>query len=192
MKSFMSDEERKCEALSNLEEIKDRWDCAKKASAEVKYVEELIFRDFVQHIKSLDTVWNYRLSIIKEAVSEADKTRKKERKNISIIETYIKEEFFKDYNEDIKISKIAYGGYEDYYFIIYFKIHGNVHAIQIPNRHAINYTNVSWAHFGKFVFCSCPSDNYTKVLFEDWSEEGLTYKIKEYIENEFGTSTIKV
>ena len=105
---------------------------------------------------------------------------------------HIKEDFFKDHAENIKIDKIVHGGYEDYYFVIYFKIYGNVHAIQIPNRQAISCSNVSWAHFGKFVFCSCPSDNYTKVLFEDWSEKGLANKIKEYLENEYGTSTIKV
>ena len=129
---YKSDEEREYEALSNLKGIQVRWERAKKATTDVKYVEELIFRDFVNHIRSLDTMWNYRLSIVKEAVSEASKTKKKERKNVSIIETYIKEDFFKDHAENIKIDKIVHGGYEDYYFVIYFKIYGNVHAIQIP------------------------------------------------------------
>jgi hypothetical protein len=155
-------------------------------------MENLIYRDFITHIKNLETIWNYRLSIIEEAASEADKTKKKERKNISVIEAYLKEDFLKTYADNIKITKIVHGGYEDYYYMIYFNIYGRLHAINIPNRRAVNTENASYAHYGKFVFYECPSDSYTKVLFENWSEKGLAYKIKEYIENEFGTSTIKV
>ena len=195
MMSYMickSDEEREYEALSNLKEVKDRWDSAKKSAAEAKYIENLIHKDFISHIRNLETIWNYRLSIIKDAVAEADKTKKKERKNVSIIEAYLKEDFIEEYTGDVKITKIVNGGYEDYYYMIYFNIYGLTYAIQIPNRHAINMDNASYAHYGKFVFCVCPSDSYIKVLFEEWSEKGLANKIKEYLENEFGTSTIKV
>ncbi len=196
MWNFNNWEDADNEDIAKVEEIttiKSRWNRAKEDLKDAQYLERLISLDYLKTIKSFRTIWDYRLASIEKAVSEVNNKKKKERENISYVEKSIKEDFFKDYPElDIKINNIITCGYEAYARQFCFKIYSEEYILQIPNRKLITLENLCHTHEGKFVFLKKTSQCSTKVLFEDWTTDGLAKKIKEYLNEEYGTSTIKV
>ena len=167
----------------NIELIESRWNKAKQDLEEAKYLERLIFRDYVQTIKSYKTIWDYRIPMIRQAQTEIDKKKKKERENISYIEYEIKETFFKDKDYfSIKIHSIISGGVEGYYWSLCFNINEEEYIIQIPSREMLDINNIHSAHEGKFVFLKRTSSCSIAVLFDSWTEEEFAEKIKKYFE----------
>lgn len=176
----------------NIELIESRWNKAKQDLEEAKYLEKLIFRDYVQTIKSYKTIWDYRIPMIRQAQTEIDKKKKKERENISYIEYEIKETFFKDKdNFSIKIHSIISGGVEGYYWSLCFNINEEEYIIQIPSREMLDINNIHSAHEGKFVFLKRTSSCSIAVLFDSWTEEEFAEKIKKYFETKEETTKEK-
>jgi hypothetical protein len=179
--------------VEKIANIKSRWKRAKDDVKDAQYIERLIAQDYIKTIRSFKTIWDYRLPSLEKAISEVNNKKKKERENISYVEKSIKDDFFNDFPElEIKIKQIITCGYEACARQLCFDIYGVTHIIQIPNRGSLTFENLSHAHEGRFVFLKQTSQHCTKVLLEDWTVEGLAEKIKEYINEEFGTSTIKV
>ena len=178
--------------VEKIGKVKARLSNARAAVEDAKYVEQLIFSDYIRTIKSHKTTWDYRVPTIKAAREEIGKTKKKERANLSYVESSIKEDFFKEFDFDIKIHEIMQGGYEGYYWNLTFNIKDAEYTIQIPSRSELTVDNVKYAHEGRFVFLKRTSACCTTVLFEDWTEEGLAIKIKEYFKNENTTSTVEM
>lgn len=178
--------------LEKITKIKTRLSNARAAVEDAKYVEQLIFSDYVRTIKSHKTTWDYRVPTIKAAQQEVGKTKKKERANLSYVESAVKEDFFNELDFGIKIHEILSGGFEGYYWNLAFNIDKTEYIIQIPSRSELTLDNIKYAHEGRFVFLKRTSSCCTTVLFEDWTEEGLAIKIKEYFNNENTTSTVKM
>jgi hypothetical protein len=171
--------------IINIEKINARWAEAKKNLEDAQYLERLIFTDYVNSIRSFKTTWDYRITAIENARSEIGKTKKKERENLSYIEKSIKEDFFESENWiEPKITEIISGGYESYYWLIYFKICDIEYGIQIPVKAALTTKNIEYAHKGKFVFLKKESSSCTRVLCDDWTESGLSKQIEEYFRKE--------
>ena len=189
----MFNEERRenLNKIDNINRTKERWRRAKKDLEDAKYIEELIFHDYVRAVRSFSTTWDYRIPMIKHAQEEIGKKKKKERENLSYIEHMIKDDFFKDQDCAITVTQIISGGYEGYYWDFHFSIFGVEHILQIPSRNNITALNIESAHEGKFVFLKCKSSCCSSVLFDDWTEAGLAEKIKEYINTEFGNTIIQ-
>lgn len=176
---------------SSIEPIKRRWLQAKASLEDAKYIEQLIFSDYIRTIRSFKTTWDYCIPMIELAVQEVDKKKKKERENISFIEHKIKETFFEDEKRfDIKINKIISGGYESYHWQMYFVINNIEYAIQIPSREKLTTNNFIFAQEGKFAFIKRISPSCTCVQFTDWSEEGLAKKIKDYFSTELNVNEV--
>jgi hypothetical protein len=174
------------ETALNIEKLKARWKQAKAAVEDAKYLEKLIFCDYVKTIRSFKSTWDYRIPMIKAAQSETDKKKKSERKNLSYIESAIKEAFFETEDRfEIKIHEIMSGGFEGYYWDLHFKVSTDEFIIQIPSREALSVTNIEYAHEGKFVFLKRTSSCCTSVQFDNWTEEGFAEKIKEYFDEYF-------
>lgn len=163
--------------------IRDRWVKAKHDLEDAQYIEQLVFHDFVRSVQNSKTVWDYCIPMIKSARDEIGKKKKSERSNLSFIEGKVKDTFFKD-NENIKIKihKIIQGGYEGYYWDLYFNIGKEEYFISIPYREMIDSTNITYAHEGKFAFHHRTSECSSRLEFMDWSEEEFTKKCKEYFD----------
>lgn len=165
---------------------RDRWVKAKNDLEDAKYLERLIFCDYVRTVRNAKTVWDYRIPMIKAARDEIGKTKKKERENLSYIEHEVKNAFFKDNdNIKIKIHNIITGGYEGYYYELFFKVNKEEYAVQIPHRDQLTTENISYAYDGKFAFLHRTSECSTSVEFMEYSEEEFAKKCREYFEKVF-------
>ena len=163
--------------------VESRWKQAKERLEEAKYLEKLIFSDYINTIRSSKTIWDYYRPTIEKAREEIDKKKKKERENISFLERAIKATFFKNIDCNIRISRIVSGGYEGYYWDLAFSVRDVEYIIQIPMRQALTVNNFEYAHKGKFVFLERTSSCSTHVLFDDWAESGLAEKIEKYFDS---------
>lgn len=166
-----------------IQATKDRWVKAKQDLEDAKYLEHLISMDFVRTIKSTLTAWDYRVPMIKLAQNETDKKKKKERENLSYIEHQIKEDFFKDEDRfNIKIHNIVSGGFEGYYWQLYFNVNKEEYVISIPHRENLTVKNIEYAYEGKFAFLHRTSECSWLIEFTDYTEEGMAKKLKEYFD----------
>ena len=178
----------------NIELTKSRWLKAKHDLDEAKYIEQLVFSDYVRTIRQNLTTWDYRIPMIKAAQSEFDKKKKKERTNLTYIENSIKEDFFSDFTDRdkaLKLTAILSGGYESYYWSLQFTLYGAEYYIQIPAREQLTTKNIEYANEGKFVFLKRESSCCVAVKASAWTAEDLAKKIKEYINgHETDTATL--
>lgn len=180
---FMNWDEVNNEDIAKAEEIsniKSRWNRAKQDVKDAQYIERLIALDYLKTIKSFKTIWDYRIASIEKACTEVNNKKKKERENISYVESSIKEDFFEGLPVDIKIHQIISCGYEAYARQLCFNIYDEEYILQIPNRSLLSLDNLVHTHEGKFVLLKRTAAHVTKVLFDDWTVEGLANKIKEY------------
>ena len=165
---------------------------ARDAVEEAKYIEKLVFSDYVRIIRAAPSSWDYCTAYIKKAREQLNKTKKKEREDLSFVEHKVKESFFSELDFDIRIHEIIAGGATDYYWMFHFNIQDNEYIIQVPSRNLLTTENFLSAHEGKFVFLKKDSSVSISVLFDDWTEEGLAKKIKEYFNNEDRSDTAKM
>jgi hypothetical protein len=180
-----------CNSAIAINNVKSRWVKARSDLEDAKYLESLIFRDFVGTVKKAKTVWDYRIPMLKAAQSEIGKKTKKERENLSYIESQIKDTFFKDENRfKVKIHNIVSGGYEGYYWQVHFKINKDNFIIQIPNRDALDITNFNYAYEGKFVFYKSEGNCTIAVQCDDWTEEGFAKCLKKYFYGYFSDKAV--
>lgn len=173
-------ENPQCDPVANLELVRARWLKAQHNLEEAKYLEKLIFNDYVRTIKNTKTAWDYHIPIIRKARLEIGKKKKKEKENLLYIERELKNTFFEDFDEEIKISEIIGGGFDCYYWAFTFMLNGVEYTIQVPARDVLNAENIKYNHEGKFVFIKRIDSCCTEVLFEAWTEKLLAEKIKEY------------
>ena len=114
---------------------------------------------------------DYIENVFQEAPSQIGKKKKKEREQLSILEEFLREDFF-DGNTGFKITKIISGGYEGYYW--------NVEIIIMPNMNNINTKNFEHAYDGMFVF-GVKEDKYAWVVNEkSYKIEDIAKYIREY------------
>ena len=83
---------------------------ARDAVEEAKYIEKLIFSDYVRIIRAAPSSWDYCTDYIKKAKEQLSETKKKKREDLSFIEHKIKESFFNELDFDIEINDIIAGG----------------------------------------------------------------------------------
>lgn len=177
-----------CEDIENssyaIEKIKLRLDQAREATKDAQYIENLVLLDYVRTLKTSKTTWDYRIALIEKAQKEIDKKYKKERTNLSYIEQAVKDEFFFDFDFKLKIKEILCGGYEGYYWQLYFEFKGETYVLQIPSRDKLTVKNLTWAQEGKFVLFKQSAAHCITALFSDWTVNGLAKKIKERFKEE--------
>lgn len=168
-------------AVINIQTTKDRWIKAKHDLEDAKYIEELIHRDFINHIKSYQTTWDYRLPTVKSAVDELKITDgRKKKPSLSYLNSCIKEDFFTNLDVKIKINNIISYGYEGYHWQMDFEINGETYSISVPDKTKINAENLNHAYEGKFAFLHRTSECSISVEFADYHEENMAKYIEEY------------
>lgn len=176
----------KKDPATEINKVANRLKQAKRDTEDAKYIETLIFCDYVKTIKSFKTVWDYRIPMIKAAQSEIGKTKKKERENLSYIENTVVEEFLRE-NDKIKVCDIIQGGYEGYFWQIYFnfmdgkKVLDKEYMIQIPNRDLINTGNFDYAQRGMYAMYERTSPCSIAMMYGEWTPEGIKEKMTAYL-----------
>lgn len=165
----------------NIQVTKDRWIKARRDLEDAKYIEELIHRDFINHIRNYKTTWDYRLPTVKSAVDELKITDgRKKKPSLSYLNSCIKEDFFTNLDVKIKVNNIISYGYEGYRWQMDFEINGEIYSISVPDKTKINAENLDHAYEGKFAFLHRTSECSVSVEFTDYREEKMAKYIEEY------------
>lgn len=158
----------------DIEYVKGMYDAQVHKVQQEEYMRDLLFADFVKKVKKNVSRYDLMENIFKEAQSQIDKKKKKERERLAALEEFMQDDFF-DSDYHFKITAIISGGYESYYWDVELEGYGQTVRITIPNMKNIGIDNIGHAHDGKFVFA-------VKESSCCWSIKKTSYKIKEVAE----------
>lgn len=150
-----------------------------------EYIKNLLFADYVRKVRSHRSRYDLMKNIFTDARGQIDKKKKKEREQLSVLESFIREDFLNG-SKDFKLTNIMSGGYEGYYWSVEFEGYGQTFYISIPNMNQINITNIKYAHDGMFAFIVRESSCSVSV-------KKMSYKIEEvaeYIKSYFGLDKV--
>ena len=182
MYNFYDDENHNF--LKDIEYVKGLYESQVHKVKQEEYMKDLLFVDYVRKVRSHKSRYDYIENIFKEAQGQIGKKKKKEREQLSVLESFIREDFFND-NSNFKIIEIISGGYESYYWSVVFEGYGQTVEIVIPNMNNITTKNFEHAYKGMFIFAIKDSEC-------SWSVKKMSYKIKdieEYIIEYFNLNT---
>lgn len=146
-----------------------------------EYIKNLLFADYVGKVKRHQSRYDFIENVIKEAQSQVGKKKKKEREQLSILENFIREDFFNGDNS-FKITHITSGGYESYYYSVELEGYGQTIIISIPMMSNINMQNFEHAYKGMFAFSVKESQYCQSIKKMSYKIEDVAEYIKEYFE----------
>ena len=146
-----------------------------------EYIKNLLFADYVGKVKRHQSRYDFIENVIKEAQSQVDKKKKKEREQLSVLENFIREDFFNGDNS-FKITHITSGGYESCYYSVELEGYGQTVIISIPMMSNINVQNFEHAYKGMFAFSVKESQYRQSIKKMSYKIEDVAEYIKEYFE----------
>ena len=146
-----------------------------------EYIKNLLFADYVEKVKRHQSRYDFIENVIKEAQSQVGKKKKKEREQLSVLENFIREDFFNGDNS-FKITNIISGGYESYYYSVELEGYGQTVIISIPMMNNINVQNFEHAYKGMFAFSVKESQYCQSIKKMSYKIEDVAEYIKEYFE----------
>ena len=179
MYNFYDDENQNF--IKDIEYVKGLYEAQVHKVKQEEYMKDLLFADYVRKVRCHQSRYDYIEGVFKEAQNQIGKKKKKEREQLSILESFIIEDFFSN-DKSFKITKIISGGYESYYWNVELEGYGQTLYIIIPNMNNINIKNFEHAYNGMFSF-GVKEDNYYWVVKEkSYKIEDIAKYIKEYFE----------
>lgn len=143
-----------------------------------KYIEKLLFEDYVSQVQRNTSRYDFMSSIVDEAVKEVDKKLKKERKHLEMLTSWISEDFCD--NRKIKITDMLHGGWENYYWCIGFELEGKTFYISIPQVKNLTVDNFLSAYYGKFSLAIKENEVLWNTLIQSYQIEDIAKFINEY------------
>ncbi len=146
-----------------------------------EYIKNLLFADYVGKVKRHQSRYDFIENVIKEAQSQVGKKKNKEREQLSVLENFIREDFFNGDNS-FKITNIISGGYESCYYSVELEGYGQTVIISIPMMNNINVQNFEHAYKGMFAFSVKESQYCQSIKKMSYKIEDVTEYIKEYFE----------
>lgn len=146
-----------------------------------EYIKNLLFADYVGKVKRHQSRYDFIENVIKEAQSQVGKKKKKEREQLSVLENFIREDFFNGDNS-FKITHITSGGYESYYYSVELEGYGQTVIISIPMMSNINVQNFEHAYKGMFAFSVKESQYCQSIKKMSYKIEDVAEYIKEYFD----------
>ena len=146
-----------------------------------EYIKNLLFADYVGKVKRHQSRYDFIENVIKEAQSQVGKKKKKEREQLSVLENFIREDFFNG-NNSFKITHITSGGYESYYWSVELEGYGQTVIISIPMMSNINVQNFEHAYKGMFAFSVKESQYCQSIKKMSYKIEEVAEYIKEYFD----------
>lgn len=167
--------------IADIEYVRGMYEAQVHKVKQEEYMKDLLFADYVKKVRSNTSRYDYIENVFKEARNQIDKKKKKEREQLTTIESFVRDDFL-DGNKTFNLTGIMSGGYEGYYWGVEFEGWGYTFRIEIPNMNRINTSNIKHAHDGMFTFAIKDSEHC-------WSVKKMSYEIKdvaEYIKSYFG------
>ena len=146
-----------------------------------EYIKNLLFADYVGKVKRHQSRYDFIENVIKEAQSQVGKKKKKEREQLSVLENFIREDFFNGDNS-FKITHITSGGYESYSYSVELEGYGQTVIISIPMMSNINVQNFEHAYKGMFAFSVKESQYCQSIKKMSYKIEEVAEYIKEYFD----------
>lgn len=145
-----------------------------------EYIKNLLLADYVKQIKSHRSRYDL-IDIFPDAQKQIGKRLKRERQQLEVLESFIREDFF-GYNNSFKIVRIMSGGYEGYYWSVELSGYGQTVVIEIPVMKHINTENFHHAHDGMFAFGIRESEYSMSIKKKSYKIEEIAEYIKSYFE----------
>ena len=130
MYNFYDDESQSF--IKDIEYVRGMYEAQVQKVKQEEYMKDLLFADYVRKVRCHKSRYDYIENIFKEAQKQVDKKKKKEREQLSVIEQFVRDDFFNS-NTNFKIVNIISGGYEGYYWNVEFEYCGHKICISIPN-----------------------------------------------------------
>ena len=172
MYNFYDDENQSF--IKDIEYVKGMYEAQVNKVKQEEYMKDLLFADYVRKVRNHKSRYDYIENVFKEAISQVSKKKKKEREQLTVIEEFIRDDFFND-DKSFKITKIISGGYDSYYWGIELDGCGQTVEIIIPNMNNINTKNFEYAYKGMFVFS-------VRDFGCSWSVKKMSYNIEDIAE----------
>lgn len=166
--------------LESIEYSKTLYDAQRKKVEQEKYIENLLFADYVDRVKANKSQYDY-VNIFHEAQKEVGKKLKKEREHLEILKNFIMKDFLHN-DKNFKLTDIISGGWDNYYWSVHFEGYGKAFYIQIPIMQNINVTNFKYANCGKFAFAIKENEYFWNVLKTSYKIADIAQFVKEYFE----------
>ena len=167
--------------FASIEGAKKMWENQKVKVEQEKYIEKLIFSDFVKSVQDLPTRYNFSEKFFADAQREIGRKLKKDRPNLDLLNGMIVCDFF---NEDkaFKITGITICGIDTYGYDIVLKGHGKEVCVFIPRYRNITEKNIEFAKDGKYAFgVMDKGKSWSRtILISDYDTEKIAQFIKEY------------
>lgn len=179
MYNFYDDENQNF--LKDIEYVRGLYESQVNKVKQEEYMKDLLFRDYVGKVRTHKSRYDYIENVFKEAQGQIGKKKKKEREQLSVLEEFIRDDFF-DNNSSFKITNIISGGFENYYWNIELEGFGETVEITIPNMNNINTKNFVYAYKGMFAFSIRESSCCTSLKKMSYKIEDVAEYIKEYFE----------
>ena len=179
MKSFYDYMEE--DSIAKIEYSKGLYNDQVHKVEKEEYIKNLLFADYVSKVKMHKSRYDFIENVIKEAQSQVDKKKKKEREQLAVLENFIREDFFNGDNS-FKIANIISGGYESCYYSVELEGYGQTVIISIPMMSNINVQNFEHAYKGMFAFSVKESQYCQSIKKMSYKIEDVAEYIKEYFE----------
>ena len=167
--------------LKDIEYVKGMYEAQVNKVKQEEYMRDLLFADYVKKVKCHVSRYDLIEKVFHEARGQIEKKKKKEREQLTVIEDFVRDDFFNS-NKSFKLTNIISGGYDSYYWQVQFEGYGYKLAIVIPNMNRINVNNIKSAYDGMFVFEIQESEHCWSVKKKSYKIEDVAEYIKEYFE----------
>ena len=169
----------KKDTIAEIEYVRGMYEAQVHKVKQEEYMKNLLFADYVRRVKGNRSRYDYIEKVFKDAQGQIGKKKKKEREQLSIIESFVKEDFLSNSNL-FKLTGLISGGYEGYYWNVEFEGFGQTFYISIPMMDYINTKNIGSAHDGMFAFITKESSCSTYVKKRSYKIEDIAEYIKSY------------
>ena len=177
MYNFYDDENQNF--LKDIDYVKGLYEAQVDKVKQEEYMKDLLFADYVRKVRAHRSRYDLIEGVFKEARNQIGNKKKKEREQLSVLENFIRDDFFNG-DKNFKIAKIVQGGYEGYYWDVELEGYGQTIYIVIPIMSNINTKNFEHAYDGMFAFGAKESDYCSSLKEKSYNIEDIAKYTKEY------------
>lgn len=167
------------DSISEIENVKNMYYAQVQKVKQEKYIENLLFADYVRKVKTNFSRYDYIEDMFNVAQEQIDKKGKKEKEQLKTIESFIKKDFLNNDN-NFKLVNIVRGGFMAYYYDAELEGYGLTFRISIPMMNNIDVHNFDFANKGTFAFNVKESEYCWSVKETSYKIEDIAAYIKEY------------
>ena len=171
-------------AILCIEDAKAMYETQVTRARHEEYLKNLAFADYVATVKRNKSRYDMFPKLFVAAWGQAKEKKKSERKDLSVLEEFLREDFFNG-DKRFKVDHLVCGGYAHYYWDVYFtfdceEFKDQVFYIGIPMMDNIDVKNFDSARKGRFAFYIQESQFVWTAKESSYRIEDIANYIKEY------------